>query len=53
MKLNELKTSPLMGVCDECLRGFAKQLLKNVGAEEDIKRVVMGLENLGEKNWWA
>ncbi len=42
-----------MGVCDECLRGFAKQLLKNVEAEEDIKRVVMGLENLGEKNWWA
>ncbi len=49
MKLNELKTSPLMGICDECLRDFVKQLLKNVEAEEDIKRVVLGLENLGGK----
>ncbi len=53
-KLNdELKTSHFMPVCEGCLRGFVKQLLENVEAEEDITRVVIGLENLGEKDRWT
>ncbi len=52
-KLNELKTSQLTAVCEGCLRDFVKQLLNSVEAEEDIPRVVIGLENLGGKNRWT
>ncbi len=52
-KLNGLKASRFMGVCDGCLRDFVKQLLENVEAEEDITRVVIGLENLGGKDRWT
>jgi hypothetical protein len=53
MKLNTLKTSPLTAICDGCLRDFVKQLLKNVEAEEEIKKAVIGLENLGGKDGWS
>ncbi len=53
IKINKLKTSQFTAVCDGCLRDFVKQLLKNVKAEEDIKKVVVGLENLGGKDRWT
>ncbi len=48
-KLNKLKGSQFIPVCEGCLRGFVKQLLENVEAEEDIERVVIGLKHLGER----
>ncbi len=52
-KLNKLKISQFATVCEGCLRDFVKQLLENVEAEEDITRVVIGLENLGGKDRWT
>ncbi len=52
-KLNKLKGSHFMPVCEGCLRDFVKQLLENVEVEEDIPRVVIGLENLGGKDRWT
>jgi hypothetical protein len=52
-KFDEPEDDHFTGVCDGCLRDFVKQLLKNVEAEEDIKKVVIGLENLGGKDRWT
>ncbi len=53
MKLSKLKADQFMTVCEGCLRDFVKQLLENVEVEEDIPRVVIGLENLGGKDRWT
>jgi hypothetical protein len=52
IKFDEQEDDHFTAVCDGCLRDFVKQLLKNVEAEEDIKKVVIGLENLGGKDRW-
>ena len=52
-KLNKLKGSHFMPVCEGCLRDFVKQLLENVETKEDIERIVIGLKHLGRKDKWT
>ena len=46
-KREQLSQADIFAMCEECLKDFVAELLKNAGSYENIKRVVRGLEHLG------
>ena len=51
-RIEKLEGHDLMGVCEACLRDYIQERLKNAETEEDINRIVVGLEYLGGKDKW-
>ena len=50
--IDKLEAHDLMGVCETCLRNYIQERLKNAETEEDINKIVVGLEHLGGKDKW-
>ena len=51
--IEKLEAHDLMGVCEACLRDNIQERLKNVEKEEDINKIIIGLEHLGGKDKWS
>ena len=51
-RIGKLEAHDLMEVCETCLRNYIQERLRNAETQEDINKIIAGLEHLGGKDKW-